>query len=80
MVQIVKRLKHINPFSFCMNTSRTLDPEGSYTRNYARFNIFDELANNYIDVDVMDLKFQGELSWKPILGLELKALGCKWYR
>ena len=72
----VNRNFDINPFSFCMNTSRTLDPEGSYTRNYARFNIFDELANNYIDVDVMDLKFQGELSWKPILGLELKALGA----
>ena len=71
----VNRNFDINPFSFCMNTSRTLDPDDVYTRNYASFNIFDELRNNYIDVDVMDLKFQGELSWKPILGLELKALG-----
>ena len=71
----VNRNFDINPFSFCMNTSRTLDPHDTYTRNYATFNIFDELNNNYIDVDVMDLKFQGELSWKPILGLELKALG-----
>ena len=68
----VNRNFDINPFSFCMNTSRTLDPYDTYTRNYAAFNIFDELDNNYIDVDVMDLKFQGELSWKPILGLELK--------
>ena len=71
----VNRNFDINPFSFCMNTSRTLDPNDTYTRNYAPFNIFDELDNNYIDVNVMDLKFQGELSWKPILGLELKALG-----
>lgn len=71
----VSRNFDINPFSFCMNTARTLDPDDTYTRNYAPFNIFDELDNNYIDVNVMDLKFQGELSWKPILGLELKALG-----
>ncbi|MBO4850282.1 MAG: SusC/RagA family TonB-linked outer membrane protein [Prevotella sp.] len=71
----VNRNFDINPFSFCMNTSRTLDPYDTYTRNYAPFNIFDELDNNYIDLSVMDIKFQGELSWKPILGLELKALG-----
>ncbi len=71
----VNRNFDINPFSFCMNTSRTLDPDDTYTRNYAPFNIFDELDNNYIDVNVMDLKFQGELAWKPILGLELKVLG-----
>ncbi len=71
----VNRNFDINPFSFCMNTARTLDPKQVYTRNYARFNIFDELDNNYIDVNVMDIKFQGELSWKPILGLEFNALG-----
>ena len=71
----VSRNFDINPFSFCMNTSRTLDPDQVYTRNYAPFNIFDELRNNYIDVNVMDTKFQGELSWKPFIGLELKALG-----
>ena len=71
----VNRNFDINPFSFCMNTSRTLDPDDTYIRNYASFNIFDELENNYIDVNVLDLKFQGELSWKPVLGLELKALG-----
>ena len=71
----VNRNFDINPFSFAMNTARTLDPNMKYTRNYATFNIFDELRNNYIDVNVMDTKFQGELSWKPILGLELNALG-----
>jgi len=71
----VNRNFDINPFSFAMNTARTLDPNMVYTRNYAPFNIFDELNNNYIDVNVMDTKFQGELSWKPILGLELTALG-----
>ena len=59
-----------------MNTSRALDPNETYTRNYAPFNIFKELDNNYIDLNVTDMKFQGELSYKPILGLEINLLGA----
>ena len=44
----VSRQFDINPFSYAMNTSRTLDPNETYTRNYASFNIFDELENNKI--------------------------------
>lgn len=72
----VNRSFDINPFSYAMNTSRTLDPNDTYTRNYAPFNIFKELDNNYIDLSVADMKFQGELSWKPILGLEFHLLGA----
>lgn len=72
----VNRSFDINPFSYAMNTSRTLDPNETYTRNYAPFNIFKELDNNYIDLSVADMKFQGELSWKPILGLEFHLLGA----
>ena len=71
----VSRSFDINPFSYALNTSRTLDPNQIYTRNYAPFSIFSELDNNYIDIDVMDTKFQGELEWKPIRGLSLNALG-----
>ena len=71
----VSRSFDINPFSYALNTSRTLDPNQVYTRNYAPFSIFSELDNNYIDIDVMDTKFQGELEWKPFLGLSLNALG-----
>ncbi|MGC3978832.1 MAG: SusC/RagA family TonB-linked outer membrane protein [Paludibacteraceae bacterium] len=70
----VKRSFDINPFSFAMNASRTLDPDATYTRNYASFNIFNELENNYIDLNIADVKFQGELNWKPIKGLELSGL------
>ena len=62
-----------------MNTSRTLDPYTFYTRNYAPFNILHELDNNYIDLDVVDVKFQGELKYKPIKGLELSVLGAVKY-
>ena len=57
----------INPFSYALNTSRTLDPNLFYRRNYTDFNIFHELENNYIDIDVLDVKFQGELQIKPIM-------------
>lgn len=71
----VNRDFDINPFSFCLNTSRTLDPNATYKRNYAKFNIFDELDNNYIDLNVTDIKFQGEISYKPLPGWEITALG-----
>jgi len=72
----VNRSFDINPYSYALNTSRTLDPDASYTRNYAAFNIFDELNNNYIDLSVADMKFQGELEYKPIQGLTFKALAA----
>ncbi len=70
----VSRDFDINPYSYALNTSRTLDPNEYYTRNYAPFNIHHELENNYIDYDVIDTKFQGELKYKPISTVELSAL------
>ena len=75
----VKRDFDINPYSYALNTSRTLDPNEYYVSNYAPFNILHELENNYIDLDVVDLKFQGELKWKPINKVELSALGAYKY-
>lgn len=66
----------INPYSYALNTSRVLDPRQAYTRNYAPFNIFDELDNNYIDLNTHELKIQGQLTYKPIDGLELNVLGA----
>lgn len=75
----VSRGFDINPYSYALNTSRTLDPNEYYTRNYADFNIFNELNTNNITLNVVDLKFQGELKWKPIMGLEISALGAVKY-
>lgn len=72
----VKRDFDINPYSYAMNSSRTLDPDEFYTRNYAPFNILDELGKNYIDLNVVDTKFQAELRYKPVTGLELSALAA----
>ena len=70
----VKRDFDINPYSYALNTSRALDPNEYYTRNYARFNILNELDNNYLDLAVSDFRVQGELKYKPISSLELSAL------
>lgn len=75
----VKRDFDINPYSYALNTSRVLDPAAYYKRNYADFNILHELENNYMDFDVVDLKFQGEFKLKPVTGLELSALGAVKY-
>lgn len=75
----VKRDFDINPYSYALNTSRVLDPKEYYVRNYADFNILHELANNYIDLNVADVKFQGELKWKAFKGFEASALASVRY-
>lgn len=71
----VTRSFDINPYSYALNTSRALDPDAYYTRNYAPFNIFNELDNNYIDLKSSEFRLQGQLTWKPIRKVELTALG-----
>ncbi len=66
----------INPFSYALNSSRTLSPLTTYRMNYADFSILNETANNFIDLDMTDVKFQGDLSYKPFKELELSALGA----
>lgn len=75
----VSRGFDINPYSFALNTSRTLDPNVFYMRNYSDFNIFHELNANNITLNVVDMKFQGELKWKLFNKLELSALGAYKY-
>ena len=72
----VSRAFDINPYSYALNTSRVLDPNEYYTRNYNPFNIFHELEQNYIDLNSNEFKVQGMLSYKPVQGLELNVLGA----
>ena len=76
----VTRQFDINPYSYALNTSRALDPAVNYTANYAPFNILHELDNNYMDLNVVDVKFQGEVKWKALPELELSALGAVRYQ
>ena len=72
----VSREFDINPYSYSLNTSRVLDPNETYTRNYADFNIFDELDNNYMDLNLQEFKIQGLLNFRPIKGLDINVLGA----
>lgn len=72
----VSREFDINPYSYSLNTSRVLDPNEFYTRNYNPFNIFHELDNNYIELNTNEFRIQGMISYKPIAGLELNMMGA----
>ncbi|GGZ91385.1 SusC/RagA family TonB-linked outer membrane protein [Algibacter mikhailovii] len=56
----------INPFSYALNTSRALRPRDNdgnleYSRyNWAPFNILEEIDNNSLELNVADIKFQGQ--------------------
>lgn len=71
----------INPFSYALNTSRTIVPfneDGSYRynrMNFAKFNILEEFKNNYIDLNVLDLSIQGDLDYTFNKHLTYKFVG-----
>lgn len=73
------RFRH-QPLLLCIASSRTLDPDEFYTRNYTPFNIKDELSKNYMDLNVSDVKFQAELKWKITPKVEVSALGAIKYQ
>ncbi|MBB4119216.1 TonB-linked SusC/RagA family outer membrane protein [Mesonia hippocampi] len=66
----VSRNFDINPFSYTLNTNRTVRPRNNnggleyIWDNYAPFNIINELNNNYIELDVMDFLFQVDANYK----------------
>lgn len=74
-----KRDFDINPYSYALNTSRALDPNEYYTRNYAPFNIANELENNFISINVFDFRAQGEVKYKPVKPLEFSLLAAVKY-
>lgn len=75
----------INPFSYALNTSRTLTAYDEnknleyFRRNFAPFNIIDELKNNTLDLNVIDLKLQGELGYKITRNLRYEFIGALRY-
>ncbi|MFJ1378675.1 SusC/RagA family TonB-linked outer membrane protein [Capnocytophaga canimorsus] len=70
----------INPFSYALSTSRTLRPRGSngeleyYRNNWAPFNILNEYQSNYLNINLLDFKIQGEASYKFNNDLEATVL------
>lgn len=76
----VSRSFDINPFSYSLNTARSISPydeEGNleyFRRNYAPFNILEELSLNYIDIEVADFSGQTDFEVNPIKDLSIKGV------
>lgn len=72
----------INPFSYALNTSRALTPYDEngdrefFTLNYAPFNILNEVENNYIDLNQLDLKLQGDLTYTLPKDIKYNFIGA----
>ncbi len=75
----------INPFSYALNTSRVLtayDPAGKleyFTRDFAPFNILNEINTNYIKLNVADIRLQGNLTYKILPSLTYDFVGALRY-
>ena len=70
----------INPFSYALNSSRSTRPfndDGSleyFRRNYAPFNILDELGKNFIDINVVDVSAQTDFEITPRKNISIKGV------
>jgi TonB-linked SusC/RagA family outer membrane protein len=75
----------INPFSYALNTSRTMTPFDEngdrelFRRNFAPFNILNELENNTLDISLIDLKLQGDFGYNILPNLKYSFLGALRY-
>lgn len=76
----VSRDFDLNPYSYALNTSRTMGVNDTFIRNYAGFNIFQELDQNYLELDMVDTRFQADIRWTPIQGLDINVLGAVKYQ
>ncbi len=72
----------INPYNFAMNTSRMITPYDEngnleyFRKDYAPFNIINELNTNYMKLHVIDFKIQGKVSYNILPELKYSALGA----
>jgi TonB-linked SusC/RagA family outer membrane protein len=67
---ITTREYDVNPYNYAINTSRAMRPYDDsgeleyYKKDYAPFNILNEIENNYINVDATDLKMQANVHFR----------------
>jgi len=70
----------INPFSYALNTARSIRPFDDngerefFRRNYAPFNILEELELNFMDINVADLSAQTDFEIKPKENISIKGV------
>lgn len=72
----------INPYNYALGTSRLITPYDEngdleyFTRDYAPFNILNEVNNNYMELGMIDFKVQGALKYKIIPSLSYAVTGA----
>jgi len=70
----------INPLSYSLNTARSIRPydnDGNlefFRRNFAPFNILQELDLNYIDIQVVDLATQADFEITPVKDFSINGI------
>ncbi|MCV9386331.1 SusC/RagA family TonB-linked outer membrane protein [Reichenbachiella ulvae] len=70
----------INPLSFALNTSRSMRPYDEngdleyFRRNYAPFNILEELKYNFININVLDVSTQANFDYSPVKNLSINGV------
>lgn len=74
-----------NPLSYALQTSRAMathDKDGNliyYQKNYAPFNILDELGQNTLQTTAVDFSLQGQVDWKIFPSLSYTGTGAYRY-
>ena len=67
---ITTREYDVNPYNYAIYTSRAMRPYDDngnleyYKKDFAPFNIINEIENNYIDVDAIDIKMQANINYR----------------
>lgn len=70
----------INPFSYALNTARSIRPFDDngerefFRRNFAPFNILEELDLNFMDINVTDVSAQTDFEIKPKENFSIKGV------
>ncbi|MGQ1911377.1 SusC/RagA family TonB-linked outer membrane protein [Marinifilum sp. RC60d5] len=77
---VYERNFDINPFNYALYTGRSIRPYDDngdleyFRHDYAPFNILYELNHNYVNIDVDDFLFQGDLQYKVNSRLKVKSI------
>ncbi len=72
----------INPFNYALSTSRLITPYDEngnleyFIRDYAPFNIINEINNNYANLSMIDFKVQGGVTYEFIKDLKYSINGA----
>ena len=69
-----------NPFSYALNTSRSIRPYDEngdlefFRRNFTPFNILHELDHNFIEINVIDVSAQTDFEVNPTKDISIKGV------